>query len=167
MALVPAISLYQPWASLCVLGKKRCETRDYPTRVRGKVFIHAAMRFDKWQRELAYDEPFIGALKQSPAAWNTDVALLYEPPLPLGCILGMVDIVDCFQMPTDDSPLPIELYNRIHDGHELAFGDYTPGRWAWLLDNPVAFRQPVPCKGHQKFWYPEQFLINQEWDSRP
>src|SRR5690606_33860366 len=30
---------------------------------------------------------------------------------------------------------------------ELPLGDYTPGRWAWLLDDVRPLAEPVPCKG--------------------
>jgi hypothetical protein len=34
-------------------------------------------------------------------------------------------------------------------------GDFTPGRWAWLLDDVRKLDEPIPAKGHQGLW---------EWD---
>jgi hypothetical protein len=35
---------------------------------------------------------------------------------------------------------------------ERAFGDYAPGRYAWLLADVRRLREPVPCLGWQKLW---------------
>jgi hypothetical protein len=41
-----AISIQQPWAWLIVNGHKPIENRDWPTKVRGWVAIHASKKFD-------------------------------------------------------------------------------------------------------------------------
>ncbi|MHB1773386.1 MAG: ASCH domain-containing protein [Acidimicrobiales bacterium] len=35
---------------------------------------------------------------------------------------------------------------------QRAYGDFTPGRFAWLLENIVALPEPVPAKGRQGVW---------------
>jgi hypothetical protein len=35
---------------------------------------------------------------------------------------------------------------------EKAFGDYSAGRFAWLLEDPVPFDEPVPVKGSLGLW---------------
>lgn len=35
---------------------------------------------------------------------------------------------------------------------EKAFGDYSAGRFAWLLRNPIELKTPIPFKGHQGMW---------------
>ncbi len=37
------ISLLQPWASLVVMGYKKCETRSWNTKSRGTLLIHASL----------------------------------------------------------------------------------------------------------------------------
>ena len=37
-----AITIWQPWASLLVSGRKRYETRSWATSYRGPIAIHAA-----------------------------------------------------------------------------------------------------------------------------
>lgn len=32
------------------------------------------------------------------------------------------------------------------------WGDYRPGRWAWLLADVQALAEPVPCRGYQRLW---------------
>ena len=39
-----AITVWQPWASLLVSGRKRYETRSWATSYRGPIAIHAAKR---------------------------------------------------------------------------------------------------------------------------
>jgi len=50
--------------------------------------------------------------------------------------------------------VPIErLYGSRYDTpKERAFGDWSPGRWGWILRNPVLFEKPVPARGAQGFW---------------
>ncbi len=45
---------------------------------------------------------------------------------------------------------------RSINGKEFMFGDYTPGRYAWILAN-VRRIEPVPAKGMQRLW---------EWDEK-
>jgi hypothetical protein len=53
MSRAYALSIKQPWASLLVAGLKTIEVRSWPTRIRGRVLIHAARiadgRADAWQ----------------------------------------------------------------------------------------------------------------------
>ncbi len=50
---VYALSLKQPWAALLATGKKTIEVRSWPTRIRGRILIHAARipddRPEAWQ----------------------------------------------------------------------------------------------------------------------
>ena len=60
-----------------------------------------------------------------------------------GAVLGTVEIVDC--VPVED----------VVDGlteRERALGDYSPGRWAWVLKNPIMFDTPIPARGKQGWW---------------
>lgn len=42
---------------------------------------------------------------------------------------------------------------------ELAFGDYTPGRYGWMLANPILFEKPTPAKGQQGLWSFDKSLL--------
>lgn len=42
-----ALSIQQPWAWLIVNGYKDIENRDWETRGRGRVYIHAGKKIDK------------------------------------------------------------------------------------------------------------------------
>lgn len=50
----------------------------------------------------------------------------------------------------------------LHRGHgsgivddvsdQRPFGHFAPCRWAWLLDKPIKFAEPIPCRGYQRVW---------------
>lgn len=129
-----ALTLTEPWATLVMLGAKRYETRSWNTNYRGQLIIHAAKGFPGWARELINEDPFKTALEGFG---------IYKP-FNLGHILGSVDLVETY--PTED----FADWNR--DSWEMAFGDYRPGRWAWMLSNPIWLPEPVPCKGALGLW---------------
>jgi activating signal cointegrator 1 len=39
---------------------------------------------------------------------------------------------------------------RIED--QRPFGDFSPGRWAWLLTDVERFEEPIPATGRQRIW---------------
>lgn len=39
---------------------------------------------------------------------------------------------------------------------QAPFGDWTPGRWAWSLQSPIPFNEPVPMRGRQGIWYVDE-----------
>jgi hypothetical protein len=36
--------------------------------------------------------------------------------------------------------------------YEVEFGDYSPGRWAWILDDIQPLREPVRARGAPGLW---------------
>lgn len=67
--------------------------------------------------------------------------------LPTGAIIGKANLVDCFQID--------EAYRRKlqrENPAELAFGDYTIGRYAWVMADAILFNKPIPAKGKQGLW---------------
>lgn len=65
---------------------------------------------------------------------------------PCGYILGAVDVVDCVSAETVPE-------------NERAWGDFTPGRWAWKLANPRALREPIRATGKQGIWSIDDSLL--------
>jgi hypothetical protein len=129
---VKAISLWQPWASLIAIGAKRIETRSWPCNYVGPLAIHAAKRMNGELQVIARDFPFGPVLRE---------AGLSPRDLPLGCIVAVCRITGC--KPTDE----------VHPSdQERAFGDYAPGRFAWILEDIQRLSVPEPCKGHQGFF---------------
>jgi hypothetical protein len=121
--IIPAISLWQPWASFIAIGVKPYETRHWvaPARFIGRrIAIHAAKR--KMPRE--------------DVEWWFNVSGQSEPP-PLGafvCTALLRAVLRSEEVPTDD------------------FGDYSEGRYAWHLDMIEPIDRPVPARGAQGFW---------------
>ena len=155
--VIKAISLWQPWASLVVCGAKKIETRSWSTNIRGTVAIHAAKRHPDWFKRDTY-----GCTKLEDALvslWGSWGWNQYDE-LPRGCILGTVEIIEVYpivsQTNIEGRPFEAAFYDddvRVSvTGNELLFGDYTPGRFAWILENPVMFDKPIPAKGQQGFW---------------
>src|SRR5579884_2404480 len=110
-----ALSLFQPWASLVILGAKRYETRGWQTLYRGPLVIHACRRFPEELRGLCGREPFRRVFRGAGFASWFD--------LPLGALLGTVELTDCRL--AEEMPAGTEI--------ELALRAYRAGRWAWQL----------------------------------
>ncbi len=74
-----ALSVRQPWAELIMLGDKEIEYRNYPTDVRGIVYIYASAT-----RYPAEDE------RDMQSEYGLDLE-----SLPRGVIVGTVEVYDC------------------------------------------------------------------------
>jgi predicted transcriptional regulator len=59
--------------------------------------------------------------------------------LPKGAIVGMVTLVDV-------RPLTAESWRALESKH-LNLGGPTPGLYAWMLTDAMAFKRPVPFRG--------------------
>lgn len=121
-----ALSLWQPWASLWACGRKHYETRAYKSNYRGPLLIHAAkticVDIDDALREICEDE--FGA------HWARE--------LPAGALIGSCELLDCI------------LTQHVHvDAEERAQGNFTPGRYAWAVQNSQIFDRPIPYRGMQ------------------
>lgn len=157
-----AVTLYQPWATLVAIGAKKIETRSWFTRYRGPLAIHAGKdkRFIDHRSPyyLCNEQPFYNILMEHAAL----VAQRYISPLeisehlmPRGAIIAICELADCRQIPKpgyhtlDGSSLWVPPNQ---DTNEFHFGDYTPGRWAWILNNVQALPDPVPARGSLGLW---------------
>ena len=128
-----AITVYQPYAYAIIAGLKQYETRPRKTHIRGRVAVHAG-RLDE-----------VRATKHLSGNdfWAIMAEIGGKTDLPRGAVLGTVEIVDC---------VPVEEIIHTLSERERLLGDYSPGRFAWVLKNPVAFSMPVPAKGKQGWW---------------
>ncbi len=145
-----AISLTQPWAQLVVLGAKRAETRSWPTTYRGEIAIHASKGFPGYAKTLCKKLAYRRVL-----AFHNFVA----PTLPLGAIVGTVEITGCYRTEEAGS---MGIYDH---SFEDQFGDFSPGRYFWTLANPRMLATPVSCKGALKIWtVPETLSVDYNVD---
>lgn len=81
------LSIRQPWAWLIVNGYKDVENRDWPTRFRGPLFIHAGKTMTRADYQAAL------LFMASPEFYH--IPLPQPKDLPLGGIVGEVEIADC------------------------------------------------------------------------
>ena len=138
------ITLQDPWASLVMWGEKKIETRSWKTNYRGPLLIHASKNPKKINLDLAFREPFWSVLKPH-FIENSD---LYYP----GCIIAKCNLVDCLKI-VFRSYFDAHLENRQKvRGNEFHFGDYAPGRFAWILEDIEPLENPIPAKGQLGLW---------------
>ena len=135
-----ALSLTQPWASLVAQGAKRIETRSWATPYRGWIAIHAAKAFPRECQRLLEVEPFLTALNCPP------------DELRRGAILAVVRLRGCFQCGKDQGGHGVPGLVLPPVAPELSFGDYSPGRYAWVFDDLRPLGRPIPCKGALGGW---------------
>ena len=128
-----ALTLWQPWASLFVLGEKRFETRSWQTDHQGWLAVHAASTSEHLHVVLS-SAPMQAALNDH--GFDVDT-------IPLGAVLGIVWIEGCY---------PVADWRRKVSLTERAFGDWSPGRFVWQATGFVAFADPIPARGAQRLW---------------
>lgn len=152
------LTIRQPWASLIAVGAKTIETRPFSTQYRGPLAIHAGKakpvdiegRAETWMRPdglwLAY--------------WDGEAS--QSTPCPLGAVVAECDLVDVVPITEPTNCPDGDHVCRLRDlvlvtgdkaterniERQRQFGDFTPGRYAWLLAN-VRPIDPVPMKGAQ------------------
>ena len=148
-APLPAYTVWQPWASLIVLGAKPYEFRKHRHtggNIGRRIAIHAGSR--KPPKTEIRD---LLARLNTPAAAETGLRrelaipllerLLQDPDsLPRGAIVGTA----LLGQPTQ---------NPIVDGVRLNDSDRNEHcNWAWPLTEIVAVTPPVPASGMQGWW---------------
>ena len=136
-----AITLHEPWASLIREGKKTVETRSWPApRPWGRrIGIHAGKKVDR---------EFLRSVSPMPVHPGRMVATAILG----GCyrVYGHREV-----MSRGEPRWAAICYN--HQGEEVLvgedrYGDFSIGRWLWLLTDIQPLEYPVLAVGHQGFW---------------
>lgn len=133
--IIPALTLWQPWACLIERGHKPWETRGKapPKRLIGRrIAIHAAAR--KPRSSDVTDEEY-EAISDCFGFCN------YPAMLPRGVIVCTAILSEA--KPAEEVP------------HDL-FGNYSPGRWAWRMADVRPIEPHIPAKGMQTWGWPWQ-----------
>lgn len=124
------------------MGIKTIETRSWGIQYRGPILIHASQ--GKAGNIFADEIPFKKFIPDF-------------RKLPFGAIIGQATISDVLKVET--LGMTDELINRL-TMEEKAFGDYSEGRYAWILQDPKQFNKPVPARGTLSIReYPDENLI--------
>ena len=137
-----ALTLTQPWATLVAVGAKRIETRSWSTKYRGPLAIHAAKGFPKWAREFSVQPICYEHVRRSKQAGYPTGAIVAE------CRLVNVLPVEVIDNANNVFGVSLEPLSE----QERNFGDYAPGRFAWLLEGIVELPEPIPAKGALGLW---------------
>lgn len=139
-----AFTAYQPYAFAIVAGLKQYETRPRRTNIRGRVAVHAGKKWfnadglsELLNREIAYGKIIEAEYDQGFEVLERVTELVY------GAVVGTVEIVNC---------VPVEEIMHTLTERERLLGDFSPGRFAWVLRNPIMFEKPIPARGQQGWW---------------
>jgi hypothetical protein len=121
------LTVKNPWATFIIKGIKDVENRLWKTSYRGRLLIHSSA---KSEMSVIFTKEIVRELGK-------------HPYLPLsvgdyinGCIIGCVDLTDCvvgYPSIWAEKSDEITIYN-------------------WVLENPVEFEKPIPCKGKLGLW---------------
>jgi hypothetical protein len=139
-----ALTLLQPWASLVAVGMKKWETRRWGTAYRGPLAIHSSKTFKRADRNLCHMDIFKQALQAGGIIVPGYPILYLAGLLPRGCIVAICELTDCVLMD--------EAAGSHMSALEQAFGDWTPGRFAWHLERIERLPIPIPAQGHLQLW---------------
>lgn len=154
-----ALTLTQPWATLVAVGAKTIETRSWRTDYRGPLAIHAAKGLGpvggiRGLGKICRHDPFSSVLREHGVM--NERGFIRAGAMPRGAIVAVAELVSVWKTHLIPDVLTLEWGTR--DGtwrmtpQERAFGDYTPGRHAWLLAEVRRLPEPIPCKGALSLW---------------
>ena len=173
-----AISLWQPWASLIACGAKPYETRHWapPRDLIGQtIAIHAAKKIDKDAASMATDlmygqmDDHGGLAERLEASWGGDetsgdlMVKFGDTIMPVGCVVCTARLDAAFQLGerAEGTAVPAASVVRRFTSRQMPecftvrydeWGDYSPGRWAWLLKDVKPLIPPPPAIGRQAFF---------------
>lgn len=115
-----ALTICNPYPRLILMREKRVENRTWPTKHRGRLYIHAGKS----------------------RHWLSDADLKRFPNMPFGAVVGIAHIVDCLPMDR------IENGDFDNKYPWLRTHEHTNGPWCWILDKVVPIG-PWPYRGAQ------------------
>ena len=118
------LSIYDPWATLIVMGVKPVENRSWYTSYRGELYIHSCQKMD-------YPENVAAARRMFARDPNRSGRLTWPETFQLGGIIGKVTLVDITQSNTSIWAVPYQFH------------------WVFEDPEPVPF---MPCRGYQRIW---------------
>lgn len=161
-----ALTIWQPWATLIMIGAKPYEFRrwDYRTRERGlehqRIVIHAGARPIK----PADVKDIVARLEDRISSLNARLALpLLQRLLCTYKCRGVIELGAGLGTAVLGTPRKVDaLFSSPADSDRI---DHH--MWAWPLTEIIPFAEPMPCAGHQGFWNWPTMIRETPWqDSR-
>jgi hypothetical protein len=156
---VRGLSLWQPWASAIAVGAKRIETRSWGTSYRGPVAIHAAKRF-RLIDMCYFHASWTWCAALHSLGWEMGKDRPGPEDLPLGAFVAVAELVDVRptrtftveEIETDRRPPGEPRGADWLKWSERQMGDFTLGRYGWVLENVRALPAPILYKGQMGLW---------------
>lgn len=166
MSGLRCITIRQPYPSLIAHGIKHWETRSRRTHYRGPVAIHAGLNMREfwriWDTGHRYTYGPEAGIVQALMPLELD-PMLGDDILPTGAVVAVADLTDCLPIvhttqPRNGqcivaSPDRLVLHGDLSEpcediSDQLPYGYWTPGNWAWKLENvrPLIGACPT-CQG--------------------
>lgn len=166
-----ALTLHQPWAQFVALGVKTIETRSWSTDYRGRLLIHAGAQRSHHGKFYLFARC---ALIAGHITKERERAIRYME-IPFGAIVASCELVNVLPVLEGTAELALaeprpclvphgnELTMWTGNGYEgwdvddqLPYGDFTPGRYAWILEDikPVEERCPACWGVHGRIGMP-------------
>jgi hypothetical protein len=135
----------QPWATLVALGENTIETRSWSTRYRGALAIHTARAFPADARALCDEDPYRRVLHRGGYASADE--------LPRGTVIALARLDDVIAFTrTSLRDTRARSAQGLLPEHEADFGDFSPGRFGFVLSHVEPLSTPVPVKGMLGLW---------------
>lgn len=132
MEILQAVTVLQPFATLIVhggrgwAGFKDVENRNWYCNHRGILLIHAG-KGDRYLKYREDEEDYDVYREEHDGLPDMD-------DLPLGVIVGAVEMVDCYKAGSKKR------------------SRWEEGKWCWRFVKPIAFDNPVAVRGQQGLW---------------
>ena len=124
------LSIKEPFATLIKEKRKCIETRSWKTNYRGELYIHASISRSTLEHK---DKDFMNLIKD----------LSYQP----GYIICKCKLIDCIYMTKEYVEDIKKSYYQ-----EYLCGEYSEGRYAWVLDDIEPLEEPISAKGKLGIW---------------
>lgn len=127
--MMKVLSIKEPFATL-IKNKIKCiETRSWKTNYRGELYIHASLTpMNKYNDRLEL------------------MNIIKDLDMNYGYIICKCRLIDCIYMDDD-------FINKIQNNHqEYICGEYSVGRYAWILDDIEPLETLIKAKGKLGIW---------------
>lgn len=154
-----ALSVYQPTAAAIALGAKRLETRPWKTSHRGLTAIHAAKHWTI-SKSISIVSSWTWCAILRPYGIRMGGKVELEDVLAFGAIVAVANLVDCrpaesftvgeldrLRRPDDD-----DRESGVHEWSERMLGDFSIGRFVFVLDDVRPLPDPILVRGRQRIF---------------
>ena len=129
--MAKVLSLKEPFASLILNNKKYIETRSWNTKYRGEIYIHASIK----------------EIGKSIDGREELIKLIGNDDMHYGKIICKCNLVNCIKM-TEEY---IEKIKNT-ENQQYICGDYSVGRYAWILEDITPLPEMINAKGKLGIW---------------